>query len=508
MSSTALIPKFKRCRSRGVPLLAIASADPGATIERLSNGGAAAAPSIMWDLCRGWRPINKPGELAILEVMDAAGGADPSAATSDPVEMLQIHAPRLPADAILFMANAHRFLGERGPAGASFTQAIWNLRDLFKVDGRTLVLLGPSFTLPPEIANDVLILDEPLPDDAELGGILDAIVQQTEGAPKLAAKDRSAAITALRGLAAFPSEQAAALAVGKAGMDVEELWRRKIQMVEATPGCSVWRGGERFADVGGNRQVKRYLSLEIAAGINVVVFFDEIEKQLAGAQGDNTGVTQAQHGKLLSYMQDKNVEGLRFIGPPGAGKSAVAKAIGSEAGVLTIAVDLGSAKGGIVGQSEEQLDAILKVIDAVGGGRALFVATCNRDAVLSPELRRRFATTFYFDLPDAEERAAIWAIYRQRYELGDAKANPAPEDRDWTGAEIRQAARLASRLKIPLAETAQYIVPVAKAAAEEIAALRRQADRKFLSASKPGVYELRAAPAESTPKGRRIGAEV
>ena len=39
-------------------------------------------------------------------------------------------------------------------------------------------------------------------------------------------------------------------------------------------------------------------------------------------------------------------------------------------------------------------------------------------------------------------------------------------------------------------ESAQYIVPVSRSAAEQIKALRQQASGKFLSASQPGVYQI------------------
>ena len=75
-----------------------------------------------------------------------------------------------------------------------------------------------------------------------------------------------------------------------------------------------------------------------------VVFVDEIEKALAGASGDTSGVSQSFLGTLLSFMQDQEAQGCLFLGPPGAAKSAVAKAAGTTAGIPTIAFDLSSMK--------------------------------------------------------------------------------------------------------------------------------------------------------------------
>jgi hypothetical protein len=73
-----------------------------------------------------------------------------------------------------------------------------------------------------------------------------------------------------------------------------------------------------------------------------------------------------------------------------------------------------------------------------------------------------------------------------------------PEDDGWTGAEIKECCRKAWRLKLSLQESAAYIVPVSRSAADQIDALRRQASGRFLSASQPGVY---SAESESLPVG-------
>src|SRR5262249_42251839 len=150
----------------------------------------------------------------------------------------------------------------------------------------------------------------------------------------------------------------------------------------------------------------------------------------------------------------------------------------------------------------------LNVITAVGGGKALFIATCNRIATLPPELRRRFQLgTWFFDLPTEEERRRIWNLYLNKYaQLDDSDM---PQDEGWTGAEIKQCAKLASELGITLKEAARFIVPVSRAAAEEIENLRRQADGRFLSASYPGVYQVQGpeqqGPGTSRKRALRLG---
>ena len=99
--------------------------------------------------------------------------------------------------------------------------------------------------------------------------------------------------------------------------------------------------------------------------------------------------------------------------------------------------------------------------------------------------------TFFFDLPSAEERNAIWNIYLTKWNL----AGELPDDEGWTGAEIRECGRKAWRLKLSLKESAGYIVPVSRSAADQIEALRRQASGRFLSASQPGVFTVESLQA-------------
>ena len=505
------VAKFMAGRRVSTPLMAVETPDPAATVQRLIAASHEKVPAIVWDTCRGWTGINPPGMAAIEEVC----GSDPervNAMTAPPSQMLIECAPKLPERTVLYMVNAHRYLSDGSAAAAGFVQAIWNLRDEYKSDTRTLVLLGPSITLPAELASDVLALDEPLPDDAALGAVVCDIL--VNAGIECDAGTKAEAVNALRGLAAFPAEQATAMATTRAnGLDVAELWDRKRKTISQTPGLSVWQGGETLDDVGGCDNVKKYIRAiaNSRTPFNVVAFIDEGEKMFGGAGSDTSGVSTRFVGKMLTYQQeanDRGSSGMLFLGPPGAAKSMVAKATGATFGKPTISLDLGGMMGSLVGQSEAQLAQALKVIDAVGGGRALFIMTCNKAVSLPPELKRRYKDgTFYFDLPDAEEQEVIWTLYLKKFGI-PANAQR-PRCVAWTGAEIRQACYLSWNLGLALKDTADYIVPVAVSAKVEIEALRDQAHNAFLSASYAGLYTKPSArPEPSAPRSRKISEEV
>ena len=63
-----------------------------------------------------------------------------------------------------------------------------------------------------------------------------------------------------------------------------------------------------------------------------------------------------------------------------------------------------------------------------------------------------------------------------------------PEDRDWTGAEIRSCCRLSALLDVPLTTAARNVVPVAVTAAESVNRLRDWASGRCLNADTSGIY--------------------
>lgn len=495
--TTDFLKQFKAARRVSTPLISIGTPDPAATIALVLQAfNGTAPPVIQWDLVRGLTPCNTQGE-EVLPSMSESPNLE-----SNPTEMLS-RAANLPKDSCLFMHNANRWTKEPGVA-----QAAWNLRDVFKQNRRTLVMLSPSgsMQLPGELAQDVLSLDEPLPSVTEL----EVIVKESFESAGLTlpnASILSKAVDALAGLAAFPAEQVTAMSLTKNGLDLDSLWERKRSLIGQTPGLSVWRGGETFDQIGGCENVKSFM-LRLLNGAEPpmgIVFIDEIEKAFAGSGTDLSGTTTEMTGTMLSWMQDNEATGAIFIGPPGAAKSAIAKATGNTANVPTIAFDLSGMKGSLVGESGANLRRALKVVQAVTQGRALFIATCNSIGTLPPELRRRFKCgTFFFDLPSESEREAIWKIYCKKYKVG----GEVPYDDGWTGAEIRTCCEMAWRLKSNLKEAAAYIVPVAKSAADQIEKLRNQASGRFISASDPGMYRFEKNAVAAGGKGRSITMEA
>lgn len=503
--SAEIASQVKAARRVGTPIIGVVTPDPAATIYAVCDAINGDCPKIAWDIVRGFQELRANDETK--QAMALLTGESGDRCEGNPPDAIRRAMDKLPDRSVLFVHLANRWF-----ESPMFVQAVWLLRDLFKQDRRTLIMLGPSMPLPAELAGDVVVFDEPLPGADELQQIIERIHADAE-LQIPAAELLTRSVEAVQGLPAFQAEQVVAMSLRRSGLDIDALWERKRKQIELTPGLKVHRGGETFQDIGGVANIKGFMGriLHGQARPNAVVFVDEIEKMLGpgSGAGDTSGVSQDQLGSLLTYMQDQGAVGSIFVGPPGSAKSMIAKAAGNEAGIPTIQLDMGGLKGSLVGQSEQQLRAALKVITSVSNGRSLWIATCNAIGDLPPELRRRFTLgTFFFELPDKAEREAIWAIHLKRYALPAKNfRGKLPADEGWTGAEIRQCCDIAWRLGVSLKDAAQYVVPVARSAAEQIQKLRRTASGRFLSASHAGIYTYDETTAPTASGSRRLELE-
>jgi hypothetical protein len=435
---------LKTYRRAAVPLLAIQTSDP-AEVVRLAvnevNGNS--YPVLVWDCIHGIRPMNSVDAEQVAETLNS--GMEAAVATSNPVEMLRaLEKEEAIEKPIIVIALGLTEIMEDPQSRLPARQAVWNLRDIFAASGSMLVMTAPMGWTNPFPDDIAVVVSELPPRENHIERA--KYICQSAGVDEPTEKNSETIGDALLGLSAFAAEQALALSVTKEGIDTEVLWARKRQQISETPGLSVYDGKEKFEDLGGLGQSKKLFKslMNGKRKPGAVVFIDEIEKSMGGSSGDTSGVSQSMLGYLLSYMQDQNATGTIFVGPPGAAKSAMAKAIGNEGEIPTI-------------------------------------------SVLPPELKRRFTVgTMFFDLPDKKERDTIWDIYVDKYDLEAGQKRP--EDDGWTGAEIKQCCDMADRLGVTLVEAGQFVVPVSISAKEQIDRLRREASDRYLSASNEGVY--------------------
>lgn len=498
--------QVKHARSAAVPLIAIETADPNATAIAITKAASEAAkpyPVIGWDVVSGLYARNKLAAKAIAAIMpppDPAFAGIPGGtnASTNPVDMLT-KLVDLEERALVIVQNGQRLIGPQAEqSGASYpiVQGLLNLRDDFKRNVRTLVLVGYQFEIPLELRHDIMLISEPLPTRDEIAAI---IARECDGyrsafpeAPEQTAEARAQAAEALSGLSAFSSEQATAVTLSANGgrLDMPSLWTRKRAFVKQTKGLTFEPfEGPTLADLGGLEELITF-GRAIGNGDprpSMIVRMEEIEKTIGTGAALDGGVSSYNLATMLNAMEDNDWEGLITVGPPGSGKSEFSKALPREFGIPCLTFDPGEVKDRFVGSSEANIRAAMRMIEAIGGRNVYFVATSNNLQVIPAALRRRFTGGVWFvDLPNEREREAIWTIQLRRRGLDENQ--PRPNDDQWSGAEIRNCCRLAARLRMPLIHAARWILPVALADKDGLAKLRQSAAGNYFNASAPGPY--------------------
>jgi ATPase family associated with various cellular activities (AAA) len=445
-----------------------------------------------WDVDRG---------LAVAGPADGPGSVP---GTADPLAAIRSLTPMATPEgtAILVLRNFHKFLGS-----AEVIQALDSRIAAGKQDRTFIVVLAPVVLVPVELEKLFVVIEHDLPGTDQLGAIARSIATEPGELPS--GEGLAAVLDAAAGLTRVEAENAFSLSLVRHGrLAPDVLWEIKAGMLKKSGLLSLHRGGETFADLGGLAALKSFCSRALRPG----------------------------------RPEGVRARGVLLLGPPGSGKSAFCKALGCETGRPTLILDVGTLLGSLVGQSEANIRQALRLVDAMspcvvmvdevekalagssgaagdsGVSARLFgtllgwlndrtsdsfvVCTANDISRLPPEFARseRFDATFFLDLPGPAEKQAIWRMYIEKFALEPAQ--PRPQDRDWTPAEIKACCRLAALLDIPLVEASQNIVPVAVTAGESVERLRQWAAGRCLSADHSGLY-TRASESSIKP-GRNV----
>lgn len=520
-TKTTTSSPFADVRRAAVPLCLYETSDPAETIKNALealNGNGDTTPVWQWDIAGLCTAVNKAGAAQLNTLnpnpMDVANPGEFLKWLKSSEVLKELKAVRDEANkitrfgSVIFMHNAHRMIDD-----LTVLQATWNLRDTFKNGGTTLVLLTiPGAKLPAELTNDVVCLSDPKPNEEQAAKIIKRIAgsAKARGAdidPEAIASNPRIISRAL-GTSGFGIETAVAMSVSKSGLNMQTLSSRQRKMIEATKGLSVMDAPDDVSQIAGHRECIARLKRILTSGrtpVNGILFIDEIDKTSIGngGQGNDGNTSTDQVGTFLKVTADHNIPVMMLIGPGGTGKSMIGKAAASISGSIGMAADFGACKGGIVGESEQQIRAMFDTAGAVTQWRMLIIVTCNRIGAITPEIRRRLkAGTYFVDFLSAEERAVCWQLKRAKFQIPDSDKTPAGCD-GWTGAEIEACCESAYRENISLVEAAKSIVPVCVSARDELDALRKSASNKYLSASYPGLYQYRPISEETTTDNTR-----
>lgn len=439
------------------------------------------------------------------------GGTSPSLYDSQaPLKALQ-NIGSLTATALYLLKDFHRYLED-----AVLVRKVRDLCLAFSRDGRTLIISGPSITVPSELERVGVTFRLELPGEAELRGLVD------RNLPRLAAQhrvrldltpaDRERIVEGLRGLTLAEAERALArlaverLASGRPPTDI--LLAVKKEMIERDGLLEFIPQATGLEGVGGLARLKGWLATRRAAFT---------------AEARAFGV-EAPRGVLL-------------LGVQGCGKSSCVKAVAREWGLPLLRLEATRLYDKYIGESEKNLERILAVaegmapvvlwIDEIEKGFAysraadsdaglskrlygrlltwlqerkapvFLVATCNDVGTLPPELMRkgRFDEVFFVDLPGAEERAEILRIHVRRRKRDASRFDLtalAAASEGFSGAELEQAIVAALHAAFSrkrdlstdlILEELRSTRPLSVLRREEVDALRTWAAGRTVSAS-------------------------
>lgn len=395
---------------------------------------------------------------------------------------------------------------------------------LFKDSYRTVIITGCRLVMKPELEHEIVVIDSPLPDAAQLTAVVSNILK---GSGKTASDESvSDAVKAAAGMTTVEAENAFALSLVRSGqLDKDVVYREKTAVVRKSGLMEVVESGIKLDDVGGLDLLKGWILAR---------------RRVFTPEARTYGLPMPR--------------GLLVVGVPGCGKSLVAKAVASALGCPLLKLDIGKLFGSLQGQTESQWRQAIAVAEAVapcvvwldeiekslsGSGSSemtdggttsrlfgsiltwmqehrspvFIMATANDVSRLPAELLRkgRFDEIFSVDLPTSEERHMIWGIQLSKYgRVPDKFDVPrlVSASEGFTGSEIEVAViegltrAFSENGREPntddMLQAVEASTPLSKTAGERISAIRAWGKTR----ARPATSAVAQAPVRAA--GRRV----
>lgn len=430
-----------RARYGLIYLVAVEEDPVDEVLAQVANLGQPPRTVRAWDVVRGW----------------SDNGADKGSL----MPALARIAKAPPQEANLFvLKDAHPFLKPTIPANIPNIRQVRNLvADLKAQNSRaTVIFLSRTLDLPPDLTEDVTVLDFPLPSPVEIDQLIGQLVVPDK--LKVGGLAREQLVKACQGLSRARIRRVLAKALAAKQQvneaDIEGVLAEKQQAIRQTGILEFFHTQETLSQVGGLDALKQWVRLRQDG------FTDEAR----------------------SYGLP-NPKGVLLVGIQGTGKSLSAKTIAHEWRLPLLRLDAGRLFSGLVGESENRARQMVQLAEAMspcvlwideidkafgnitsgsdgdsGTSRRVFgslitwmqektapvfiVATANNVQVLPAELLRkgRFDEIFFLNLPTDKERREIFRVHLQRLRPSRLREFDldllARQTHQFSGAEIEQ----------------------------------------------------------------------
>ncbi len=390
-----------------------------------------------WDMAEHFQAIVAPK------------GSPPGA--RDPISALE-QIDKIPENTVLILKDFHDCW-----SNVQIKRKLRNVSQRLRFSTKSLIVTTPSPKIPPELKDDAVVIEFPMPNAQDLETVLEQLTDTPGVEVKLTELGQEKLVQAALGLSISQARRVFAKAIVRDGVlddrDIALVTEEKKQIIRENQALEFYAVTETPDDVGGLGILKQWLRLRERA------FSKEA----------------AEYGLPAP-------KGISLIGIPGTGKSLTAKMIGGLWRLPLLRLDIGALFGSLVGESEERTRRALALAETVapcvvwidemekglslqgsfdsGTSTRVFgtiltwmqektspcfvVATANNISNLPAELLRRgrFDEIFFLDLPTKEERHEIFTVHlRKRHRLPQDYDIPrlARECEGYVGAEIEQA---------------------------------------------------------------------
>jgi ATP-dependent 26S proteasome regulatory subunit len=427
------------------------------------------------------------------------------------------------------------------PQGLQLMQALRDAVFAVRTVGSYMVMIGPDFEFPPELADLVTFYDFPLPSKDEIQSLFTRMVTgfYKDSTTKVDEEEVEKAAESMIGVPLIKAENAISLSLSDTdGIDLELLQNEKEQIIRQSSALK-W--------------IRDAVPAENLGGFDVAL--DEIQSRKM----------YFEHPRRAMDFGLSAPKGILVVGPPGTGKTLCAKVAANVLGLRLYSFNFAGIFRGIVGKSEETLQTNLRMMEALAPCAMLFdefekavaglessgksdsgvtsraigsllswmqdcrlpiykIATCNSVRNLDGALFRkgRWDEIYGVWLPTLEERKLIMAIHiRQR------RRDPSMFDLDqlaeisdkFVGAEIEAAVESALYRAFNsgkdldtegIAQAIRRTVPLAVTDAESVSEfegwIKKRAINVSSSYSPSAVTPARASGSSAVPVsgGRRV----
>ncbi len=443
------------------PIIYIVSAEEEPVeeiLELVATQGLQRRRVLLWDIVRGWNDngADKGSVMSALLRIGKPSHISNSSLTSNASNVRSEDQN----DTIFVLRDLHPILkNPTNPSNVPVVRELKNLARELKRTRRTLIITSYTLEIPPEMTEEITVIEFPLPDVQEINYLVRHLIAPEK--LQVAGLAWEQLVKACQGLSRSRIQRVLARALADkqcvTEADIESVLAEKQQAIRQTGILEFFTVKESLKSVGGLENLKQWVRMR---------------RDTFTEEARSYGIP--------------NPKGVLLVGIQGTGKSLSAKTIATEWRLPLLRLDTGRLFGGIVGESESRVRQMIQLAEAVapcvlwideidkafgnvyggsadgdsGTSRRVFgslitwmqektssvfiVATANNVRILPAELLRkgRFDEIFFLNLPTEAERQDIFKVHLQKLRPSRLRefdlALLAKQTRNFSGAEIEQ----------------------------------------------------------------------